>query len=154
MIPVEGSKAPQFKLKDGSGRTVKLSDFKGKRVVLYFYPRDMTPGCTIEACEFRDDANQFAKRNAVVLGVSTDDEASHRKFSEKYSLPFPLLADTEHEMAESYGVWQEKNMYGKKTWGVKRATFVIDENVKIARVFPSVKPEGHSKQVLDALDGK
>ena len=123
-----GDKAPQFKLNDGSGNSVKLSDLKGKRVVLYFYPRDMTPGCTKEACAFQTDKKKFDKKNAVVLGVSTDKETSHQKFSEKYGLEFPLLSDPDHKTAEAYGVWQEKSMYGRKTWGIKRMTFVIDEH--------------------------
>ncbi|HXG66481.1 MAG TPA: thioredoxin-dependent thiol peroxidase [Blastocatellia bacterium] len=151
-MPKEGNKAPQFNLRNHEGRAVRLSDFKGKKVVLYFYPRDMTPGCTKEACGFRDDMREFEKRNAVILGVSTDNEASHRKFIERYDLPFPLLADTEHQVAESYGVWQEKNMYGRKVWGVKRTTFIIDENGRIARVFEKVSPAEHSREVLDALD--
>jgi len=147
-----GDKAPRFNLKDGNERAVKLSDFRGKKVVLYFYPRDLTPGCTKEACGFQSDLKEFEKRNVVVLGVSTDDARSHLRFSEKYGLAFPLLSDTEHRTAESYGVWQEKNMYGRKVWGIKRTTFIIDEQGRIAHVFAKVKPEGHSREVLDALD--
>lgn len=147
-----GDKAPAFSLNDGEGRKVKLADFKGKKVVLYFYPRDMTPGCTKEACAFRDDISEFKKRDIVVLGVSTDDEKTHTKFTEKYELNFPLLADTGHEVADAYGVWQEKNMYGKKVWGVKRVTFIIDEKGRIAHVFNKVKPEEHSREVIDVLD--
>ena len=151
MITV-GEKAPQFKLKDANGREVKLADFRGKKVVLYFYPRDLTPGCTIEACAFRDDLSEFDKRNAVVLGVSTDDQSSHERFREKHNLQFPLLSDPDHQTAERYGVWQEKNMYGRKVWGIRRSTFIIDEEGRISRVFDKVKPDRHSREVLDALD--
>lgn len=152
MKPSPGDKAPQLKLKDEQGRAVKLSDFRGKKVVLYFYPRDLTPGCTKEACSFQEDLGEFEKRNAAVLGVSTDDAQSHRRFREKYGLGFPLLTDAEHETAESYGVWQEKNMYGRKVWGIKRATFIIDEQGRIRHIFNKVSPAGHSREVLDALD--
>ncbi|HVG18864.1 MAG TPA: thioredoxin-dependent thiol peroxidase [Blastocatellia bacterium] len=152
MKPSPGEKAPQLKLTDEQGRAVKLADFRGKKVVLYFYPRDLTPGCTKEACAFQDDLAEFEKRNAVVLGVSTDDARSHRRFREKYGLGFPLLTDAEHETAESYGVWQEKNMYGRKVWGIKRTTFIIDEQGRIGHVFDKVSPAEHSREVLDALD--
>ena len=132
-----GDKAPQINLKDTDGHNVKMSDFKGKRVVLYFYPRDLTPGCTQEACGFQADLAKIQKKNAVVLGVSTDDERSHERFREKYNLAFQLLCDTEHKLAEAYGVWQEKNMYGRKVWGVKRSTFIIDELGKVAHIPPS-----------------
>jgi peroxiredoxin Q/BCP len=151
MMPSVGDKAPPFSLKDAEGRTVKLSQFKGKKVILYFYPRDLTPGCTKEACGFRDDLAKLERADAVVLGVSTDDEATHRKFRDKYGLNFPLLADPDHKTAESYGTWQEKNMYGRKVWGIKRATFIIDKTGAIAYVFPNVKPDAHSKEVLDVL---
>lgn len=151
-MPAVGEKAPQFKAPDADGKTVKLSDFKGKKVVLYFYPRDLTPGCTKEACGFRDDSPRFNKKDVVILGVSTDDEASHRKFREAHDLNFTLLSDPEHELAESYGVWQEKNMYGRKSWGVKRTTFIIDEQGKIAHVFGKVDTANHSKDVLKVLD--
>lgn len=147
-----GEKAPAFTLKDGAGKTVKLSDFKGKRVVLYFYPKDMTPGCTKEACGFQEDLQALAAKNAVVLGVSTDNEASHQKFADKYGLQFPLLADINHEVADRYGVWQEKNMYGRKYWGIKRLTFVIDESGRIAHIFNKVETAKHSKDVLNVLD--
>ncbi len=147
-----GNRAPQFKAKDGDGKTVKLADFKGRKVVLYFYPRDMTPGCTKEACAFQEDLTEFTRREVVVLGVSTDDSISHRKFADKYHLAFPLLADTDRAIAEAYGVWQEKNMYGRKIWGVKRQTFVIDEQGRIAHIFDKVKPEVHSREVLCVLD--
>jgi thioredoxin-dependent peroxiredoxin len=151
-MPAVGDKAPQFNVADADGKKVKLSNFKGKKVVLYFYPRDMTPGCTKEACGFRDDLPNFHKKDVVVLGVSTDDEASHRKFREAHKLNFTLLSDPEHELAESYGVWQEKNMYGRKSWGVKRTTFVIDEQGRIAHVFNKVDTANHSKDVLNVLE--
>ena len=152
MMPEVGEKAPAFTLKNAAGKTVKLADFKGKRVVLYFYPRDMTPGCTKEACGFQSDLQPIAAKNTVVIGVSTDTEASHQKFAERYNLTFPLLADTNHEVAGAYGVWQEKNMYGKKSWGIKRTTFIIDENGKIAHVFKRVDTATHSRDVLAALE--
>lgn len=147
-----GAKAPAFSLKNTEGKTVKLSDFKGKKVALYFYPKDMTPGCTVEACGFRDDYAQLKKRGVEVLGVSGDDQASHQKFTEKYSLPFTLLSDPTHEMMEKYGAWGEKNMYGKKFMGVLRITYIIDEEGKIARVFGKVKTDNHSKDVIAAVD--
>lgn len=147
-----GAKAPAFSLKSADGSTVKLSDFKGKRVVLYFYPKDMTPGCTTEACGFRDDYAPLKQRGVRVLGVSGDDEASHHKFTEKYSLPFPLLSDPSHEMMEKYGVWGEKSMYGRKYMGVLRVTYLIDEEGRIARVFDKVKTATHSKDVIAAVD--
>ncbi|HWC76907.1 MAG TPA: thioredoxin-dependent thiol peroxidase [Blastocatellia bacterium] len=151
MISV-GDKAPQINLKDTDGNTVKLSDLKGKRVVLYFYPRDLTPGCTQEACAFQSDLAKIEKKNAVVIGVSTDNEKTHQRFREKYDLTFPLLCDTGHRLAEAYGVWQEKSMYGRKMWGVKRMTFIIDEGGRIAHVFAKVSPASHSREVLETLD--
>lgn len=147
----EGKKAPAFSLKDQSGQTVKLTDFSGKYVVLYFYPKDDTPGCTKEACSFRDEHSKLKKAGAVVLGVSPDDEARHVKFIEKYELPFTLLADTEHAVAEKYGAWGEKNNYGKKYMGIVRSTFLIGPDGKVAKVWPKVKPEGHGDEVLEAL---
>lgn len=147
-----GEKAPELRLTDAEGRAVKLSGFKGKRVVLYFYPRDLTPGCTREACAFRDDLAEYERRNAVVIGVSTDDAASHKRFREKYDLRFQLMTDADHETAESYGAWQQKNMYGRKIWGIKRMTFIIDERGRIAHIFNKVNPSDHSREVLDALD--
>jgi peroxiredoxin Q/BCP len=147
-----GDKAPAFSLKNTEGKTVKLSDFKGKKVVLYFYPKDDTPGCTKEACAFRDDYAQLQKRGVVVLGVSADDQRSHQKFTEKYSLPFTLLSDPDHTMMEKYDAWVEKNMYGRKYMGVARITYVIDEEGKIAHLFPKVKPETHSQDVLRVID--
>jgi peroxiredoxin Q/BCP len=147
-----GDKAPAFSLKDTEGKTVKLSDYKGKKVVLYFYPRDMTPGCTKEACGFRDDYAQLKKRGVEILGVSGDDQTSHQKFTEKYSLPFTLLSDPNHEMMEKYGAWGEKNMYGKKIMGVLRSTFIIDEEGRVAHIFRKVKTDTHSQDVLKIID--
>jgi peroxiredoxin Q/BCP len=147
----EGKPAPDFQATTDSGERVKLSDFRGKPVVLYFYPKDDTPGCTREACGFRDAYSEFQERGAVVLGVSPDDEASHVRFKEKYELPFTLLADPEHAVAEQYGVWAEKNYAGKKYWGVKRSTFVIDASGNVSKVMHNVKPDGHPDQVLAAL---
>lgn len=147
-----GAKAPAFSLKNTEGKTVKLSDFKGKKVVLYFYPKDMTPGCTVEACGFRDDYAPLKKRGVEVLGVSADDQASHQKFTEKHSLPFTLLSDPTHEMMEKYGAWGEKSMYGKKFMGVLRITYIIDEDGKIGHVFGKVKTDTHSKDVIAAVD--
>ncbi len=147
----EGKPAPDFEATTDSGERVKLSDFRGRPVVLYFYPKDDTPGCTTQACGFRDAYSKFEERGAVVLGVSPDDEASHVRFKERYELPFTLLADTEHAVAEQYGVWAEKNYAGKKYWGVKRSTFVIDANGNVAKVMHNVKPDGHPDQVLEAL---
>ena len=147
-----GDKAPAWKLTDQNGRAVKLADFKGKRVVLYFYPRDLTPGCTQEACAFQSDLAEYEKRNAVVIGVSTDDARTHQKFRDKHGLQFTLLTDAEHETAAAYDAWGEKNMYGRKLWGVRRSTFIIDEGGRIARVFPKVSPAEHSREVLAALD--
>ena len=149
----EGSPAPDFELASDTGERVKLSDLRGKPIVLYFYPKDDTPGCTTEACEFRDEYSRFRQAGAVVLGVSPDDEASHVRFKEKYSLPFTLLADPEHSVAEDYGVWVEKTSYGQKRMGVKRSTFVIDADGNVARAMYGVKPEGHADEVLDALPG-
>ena len=146
-----GDKAPQFTLNDGEGNKVKLSDFKGKKVVLYFYPKDLTPGCTVEACAFRDDIGPIKKLGAVVLGVSADTEKTHQKFTEKHGLNFPLLADVDHSMSEKYGAWQEKSMYGRKYWGIARITYIIDENGKIAKAYEKVKPAGHSQEVIEAI---
>jgi thioredoxin-dependent peroxiredoxin len=145
------AKAPSFSLKSTDGTTVKLSDFKGKPVVLYFYPKDDTPGCTREACAFRDRIEEIKKIGAVVLGVSPDDVASHKKFSEKFSLNFPLLADADHALAEKYGVWREKNMYGKVSMGIQRSTFLIDATGAVAKVWKKVSVDGHDQQVIDAL---
>jgi peroxiredoxin Q/BCP len=147
----EGKKAPAFSLKDQAGKTVKLADLAGKYVVLYFYPKDDTPGCTKEACSFRDEHSKLVKAGAVVLGVSPDDEKKHGKFIAKYQLPFSLLADTTHEVAEKFGAWGEKSMYGKKYQGILRSTFLIGPDGKVAKVWPKVKPEGHGDEVLAAL---
>jgi thioredoxin-dependent peroxiredoxin len=147
-----GDKAPAFSLKDTNGKTVKLSDFKGKKVALYFYPRDMTPGCTKEACGFRDDYAVLRKRGVEVVGVSADNQASHQKFTEAYSLPFTLLSDPDHSVMDAYGAWGEKNMYGKKITGVLRSTVLIDEAGKIAHIFRKVKTDTHSQDVIKVLD--
>ncbi len=149
---IEGSKAPDFALADDYGGKVKLSAFADKTVVLYFYPRADTPGCTREACSFRDHHQEILARGAVVLGVSPDQPAALAKFKQKYSLPFPLLADPDHKMAGKYGVWVEKNMYGRKTMGIERSTFVIHKG-KIAKIFRKVKVDGHTEEVLEALAG-
>jgi|ERR1700693_140727 thioredoxin-dependent peroxiredoxin len=147
----EGKPAPDFELTTDSGERVKLSDFRGKPVVLYFYPKDDTPGCTVEACGFRDAYSEFQERGAVVLGVSPDDESSHVKFKQKYELPFTLLADPEHEAAEAYGVWGEKNYAGKKYMGISRSTFIIDAKGNLTKAMHGVKPDGHPEKVLAAL---
>lgn len=144
-----GQVAPDFTLPASTGENLKLSDFRGKNVVLYFYPKDNTPGCTTQACGFRDLHAAFADANAVILGVSPDPIKSHEKFISKFELPFILLADTEHEVCEQFGVWKEKNMYGKKYWGVERTTFLIDKDGNIAKVYPKVKVAGHVDQVLE-----
>jgi thioredoxin-dependent peroxiredoxin len=149
--PQPGAKAPAFKLSDDSGKTVSLADFKGKKVILYFYPKDSTPGCTTESCDFRDNLNRFVKSGAVILGLSADSVESHKKFKEKQGLNFPLLSDPDHKALEAYGVWQEKSLYGRKFMGIVRTTYIIDEDGKIARVFPKVKVSGHVDEVLAAL---
>jgi thioredoxin-dependent peroxiredoxin len=147
-----GQKAPDFATKDDSGKTVKLSDLKGKKVVLYFYPKDDTPGCTTEACNFRDDIAAIRKLGAVVLGVSADSVESHQKFKKKFDLNFPLLADTDRQIIEAYDVWKEKSMYGRKYMGIERTTFIIGADGKITHIFPKVKVADHSDEVLAALD--
>ena len=146
-----GVKAPDFSLPADDGTTVTLAGLKGRKVVLYFYPKDDTSGCTKEACGFRDSWKDLQKTGAVVLGVSPDGVSSHQKFRGKYGLPFPLLADTDHRVADAYGAWGEKSMYGKRYLGILRTTFVIDGDGRIARVFEKVKPEGHAGEVLAAL---
>jgi thioredoxin-dependent peroxiredoxin len=146
-----GTKAPAFNLKSDTGKSVKLSDFKGKPVVLYFYPKDDTPGCTREACAFRDLKSEMEAAGAVVLGVSPDSVESHGKFRDKFKLNFPLLADEGHALAEQYGAWREKNMYGKKSMGVQRSTYLIGPDGKIARVWKKVNVDGHDAAVLDAI---
>nr|WP_240491364.1 thioredoxin-dependent thiol peroxidase [Pirellula sp. SH-Sr6A] len=147
-----GNKAPTFTAVTDTGKKVKLSDYKGKVVVLYFYPKDDTPGCTKEACAFRDASDALQKRGAVVLGVSPDDDKSHAKFRDKFSLNFPLLADPDHSIAEAYGAWREKNMYGKKSMGVQRSTYLIDSDGKVAKVWKRVSVDGHDAAVLEAID--
>jgi len=149
--PRAGAKAPDFTAVAHDGSQVKLSAFKGRPVVLYFYPKDDTPGCTVEACGFRDAHAQFGRHKAVVLGVSPDSPRSHVKFREKFGLPFTLLADENHALAEKFGAWREKSMYGKSYMGVARSTFVIDRAGRIAKVFTAVKPEGHEREVLAAV---
>jgi peroxiredoxin Q/BCP len=146
-----GDKAPDFTAKDQNGKTISLGDFKGKTVILYFYPKDDTPGCTAEACDFRDNYQSLAGKGFEVIGVSTDDEKSHKKFETKYSLPFPLIADTDQAIVEAYGVWGEKNMYGKKYMGTIRTTFIIDADGAIKQVIDKVDTKAASQQVLDLL---
>jgi thioredoxin-dependent peroxiredoxin len=147
----QGAQAPDFELRADSGETVRLSDFRGKPVVLYFYPKDDTPGCTRQAHGIRDAWAAFEERGAVVLGVSPDDEASHKRFREKYGLPFTLLADPDHKVAETYGAWGEKTMYGKKREGIKRSTWVIGPDGTVLAALPNVRPDGHAEKVLAAL---
>ena len=147
----EGKPAPEFELQSDTGETVRLSDFRGRPVVLYFYPKDDTPGCTTEACEFRDAYDVFRDRGAEVLGVSPDDVRSHEKFKTKYELPFTLLADPDHSTAEAYDVWGERSFAGKKYMGINRSTFVIDKDGKVARAMIGIKPAGHAEDVLTAL---
>jgi thioredoxin-dependent peroxiredoxin len=147
----EGKPAPDFELASDSGERVRLSELRGRPVVLYFYPKDDTPGCTKQACSFRDAYGVFEERGATILGVSPDTESSHVRFKEKYGLPFTLLADSDHEVAEQYGVWVEKNNYGKKSMGIKRSTFVIDAEGNVARAMLGVSPDGHADVVLEAL---
>jgi peroxiredoxin Q/BCP len=146
-----GAKAPEFSLPDGDGNIVSLADFKGKKVVLYFYPKDMTSGCTKEACSFQEHLGAIKKKGAVVIGVSADSPSLHQKFAAKYELSFPLISDEKKELIKKYGVWQEKSMYGKKYMGIVRTTFIIDERGTISHLFPKVKVEGHTEEVLAAL---
>ena len=146
-----GDDAPDFTATTDSGETVSLSDFRGKRVVLYFYPKDDTTGCTTQACGFRDAYPQIEEKNAVVLGVSPDDAKSHRKFKTKYDLPFTLLVDADHKIAEAYGVWAEKSMYGRNYMGIERSHFVIDENGKLADVQAKVSPKDSVERALETL---
>jgi peroxiredoxin Q/BCP len=146
-----GDVAPAFTLESDEGEKVSLKDFKGQKVVLYFYPKDMTPGCTQEACDFRDSFARIKKSDAIVLGVSKDSVASHQKFKAKHDLPFTLLSDPDGKVCELYGVWQEKSLYGRKFMGIVRSTFVIDEKGKISRVFPKVKVKGHVDEILASL---
>jgi peroxiredoxin Q/BCP len=149
--PDEGKAAPAFTLSDDRGNQVRLADLKGSPVVLYFYPKDDTPGCTREACAFRDRSAELAALGAAVFGVSPDDAESHARFRDKFALNFPLLVDTGHRIAEKYGAWREKNMYGKTSMGIQRSTFLIDSAGKIARIWKQVKVDGHDEKVLEAL---
>lgn len=144
----EGDKAPDFTLIADTGEKISLSKFKGKKIVLYFYPKDNTSGCTAEACDFRDNLKVFNKKNVVVIGVSKDSIESHKKFKEKYKLPFLLLSDETLDVLKSYGVWKEKTLYGKKFMGVERTTFIIDEDGKIEKIFPKVKVKGHIEEII------
>ncbi len=146
-----GDKAPDFTLRDKDGKTVSLSDFKGRKVVLYFYPKDNTPGCSRQACAFAGAYDIFSDNGVVVIGVSKDSEASHQKFAEKYELPFILLSDPEKEAIQAYGVWQEKKNYGKVSMGVVRSTFIIDEGGLIEKVMPKVKPDTNAEEIIDYL---
>ncbi len=149
--PTVGAPAPAFSAPDPSGQTVSLSDFKGKTVILYFYPKDDTSGCTVEACSFRDGHKVFRKKGAVIIGVSPDNAKSHTKFIEKFELPFILLSDADHKIAEAYGVWVEKSMYGRKYMGMERSTFVIDPQGKVRAIYRKVKPAEHVAEVLAGL---
>jgi thioredoxin-dependent peroxiredoxin len=146
-----GQAAPDFTLQANSDRTISLKDFRGQYVVLYFYPKDMTPGCTTEACDFRDYHAEFARLNTVVLGISPDDVKSHDKFAAKHELPFPLLADPDHQVAEAYGVWVLKKMYGREYMGIERSTFLIDPEGTIVKAWPKVKVKGHVEDVLQTI---
>lgn len=155
--PLENKKAPAFTLPSSDGKKLRLSSLKGGRVVLYFYPKDNTPGCTLEAQEFRDLGKKFTSQNATIIGVSPDDIESHCRFIDKQKLNFLLVADEDHVLCEKYGIWVEKNMYGRKFWGVQRTTVLIDENGKIVKIWQKVKPKGHAEEVLKiikSLDGK
>ena len=155
MMPAEslrcGDKAPGFSLATGDGRQASLSELKGQAVVLYFYPKDDTPGCTKEACAFESSLEQFSKTGATILGVSADDAASHQRFAKKYNLTFALLSDPDFSVSKAYGVYKEKSLYGKTYWGIERATFLIDESGRISSIFPKVKVDGHIEEVLSAV---
>jgi thioredoxin-dependent peroxiredoxin len=152
-MPRPGDPAPDFTLMSDGGTPVSLADYRGQKVVLYFYPKNDTPGCTTEACNFRDDHSAIVAAGAAVLGVSPDTLKSHDKFKAKYNLPFALLSDPDHEVAEMYGAWGEKKMYGKTYEGILRSTFIIDEEGKVVKVFPKVTPKDHSREVLEFLKG-
>ena len=149
-----GDNAPDFTALADSGEKIRLKDFRGKKVILYFYPKDDTPGCTREACDLRDSNARLAGKGAVVLGVSVDAVASHAKFKSKYDLPFPLISDEDHKIVEAYGVWKEKSMYGRKYMGTERTTFLIDEKGKIAQIYEKVKVDGHAQALLEAVSEK
>jgi thioredoxin-dependent peroxiredoxin len=148
MTPQAGDQAPDFKAKDQNGQDISLADFAGKKLVLYFYPKDSTPGCTAQACDLRDNYEKMIEAGYAVVGVSVDDEKSHRKFIDKFSLPFPLIADTDHQVVEAYGVWVEKSMYGRTYMGIARTTFVIDEKGVITDVINKVDTKNHAAQIL------
>ena len=148
----EGSKAPSFTLLASNGEKVSLGDYLGKWIVLYFYPKDDTPGCTKEACNFRDRSKEFKKKNAVMLGVSLDDLTSHQKFIQKYDLPFLLLSDTDKKVSEAYGIYKEKNNYGKKYLGIQHSTFLIDSKGNIAKIWRRVQVEGHDAEILESME--
>ncbi|MFQ5837716.1 MAG: thioredoxin-dependent thiol peroxidase [Thermoplasmata archaeon] len=147
--PKEGQPAPEFRLPSTEGKEISLKDLQGRNVVLYFYPRDDTPGCTKEACSFRDTLSAFEETDSVILGVSLDDLKSHEKFRSKHGLPFPLLSDTNGEVSKAYGVYKKKKLYGREFWGIERTTFIIGKDGVIRRVFPRVKVDGHTEEVLD-----
>jgi len=147
-----GQKAIDFKLKDHDGNEIGISDFKGKKIVLYFYPKDNTTGCTKEACSFRDVYDDLLDAGAVVIGISPDSQVSHKKFSDKLTLPFYLLCDEDHKVAEIYGAWGEKKMYGKSYMGILRTTFIIDHDMNIVKVFKKVSPEGHGNEILKIVN--
>lgn len=146
-----GQTAPEFTAFDQDGRTISLADYRGTWVVLYFYPKDNTSGCTREACAFRDAIEELTSAGAVVIGVSPDSVRSHRTFADKHSLPFRLVADTDHQIAEQYGVWKEKKLYGRTYWGIERTTFIIDPDGRISAIFPNVKVDGHVEDVITTL---
>lgn len=146
-----GDRAPNFSLKDQNGNSVSLDSFLGKKVIVFFYPKDDTPGCTVEVCNFRDDFEMYEEKNAVLLGISKDGEESHKKFISKFNLPFRLLCDEDHAVAEAYGAWGEKSMYGRKYMGIIRTTVVVDADGKVEQVFEKVKPKDHSKELLGML---
>ncbi len=147
-----GDKAPDFRGTDQNGNLIKQSDFSGKKLILYFYPKDNTPGCTAEACDFRDNYEMWLSKGYAVVGVSADSEASHKEFTEKHELPFPLIADEDKSIIQAYGVWGEKNLYGKKSMGIKRTTFVIDEKSVITKIFKQVKSKTHTNQILEKIN--
>jgi peroxiredoxin Q/BCP len=149
-----GNKAPGFNLPYGTGKSLDLKDFKGKKIVLYFYPKDDTPGCTKEACSFESNLKEIKKKGAVVIGVSADSSDSHSKFTQKYGLSFPLISDEKRKIVKAYGVWKQKSMYGKKYFGIERTTFIIDEKGIIRHIFQKVKVDGHIQEVLAALELK
>ncbi len=146
-----GDMAPDFSGIDQHGKPVQMSDFKGKNLILYFYPKDNTPGCTAEACDFRDNYQMWLSKGYAVVGVSADSEASHKKFAEKFELPFPLIADEDKTIIQAYGVWGEKNLYGKKSMGIKRTSFIINEKGEITQIFKRVKSKEHTSQILDKI---